>query len=248
MKVLKSIEEALRIRQADLALVPTMGALHKGHAHLIKRSVKENKKTCVSIFVNPTQFNNSKDFETYPLRTEQDLKICEDLGVDYVFMPDSQDMYRKGESIKLEESDITTKYEGAYRPGHFPGVMLVVLKLFGTFLPDKAYFGKKDFQQYLLIKRMSEQFFLPTQVVGVETQRDEFGLPLSSRNLNLSKEGLERARFIASSFLKSKSEKDFRDKIKGLTDLEYYGEDWGRALMAHYIEGVRLIDNKEISL
>jgi len=246
MKILKNQNDLKTVdRMQSLGFVATMGALHEGHGDLIKMSKNENAQTIVSVFVNPTQFNNPKDFETYPNVLEKDFEFCKKWEVDYVFVPDVTNVYTKNESIELIENEISKKYEGEHRPGHFSGVLAVVLKLLNLIAPDKAYFGKKDYQQYLLIKRLAENFFLKSKVVGVDIARDEMGLALSSRNLNLSEEGKARAQKIAAAFLSTQSRDEFINnaKIFGL-DLEYYGEDWGRALMAHHIDGVRLIDNK----
>lgn len=239
---LNSIDESL-----SLGLVATMGALHAGHAKLVEQSKKENKQTLVTVFVNPTQFNNPKDFETYPNVLEKDLDLCEKLGVDFVFCPKVDEIYLEDESIILTETSISKKFEGEHRPGHFSGVLMVVLKLLNMIRPTSAYFGKKDYQQYLLIKMLAKNYFLKTQIVGVETARDETGLALSSRNLNLTAEGKLRAQKIAQIFLSSISEADFLAKTKELQiDLEYCGTDWNRLLMAHYVDGVRLIDNKAL--
>lgn len=248
MKVLRAKQDILSIdRNKTLGFVATMGALHSGHAGLIEQSVKQNEQTCVSIFVNPTQFNNPDDFSSYPDRIKEDLLFCEEHKVDYVFAPHVNEIYGDLENINLFEEAVSHEFEGAHRPGHFQGVLTVVLKLLNIIRPSKAYFGKKDYQQYLLIKNMVAQFFLETEIVGVDTQRDEFGLALSSRNFNLSESGVEKARAVASAFLKSDTKELFLSAVQNLNhEIEYYGESWGRALMAHYVEGVRLIDNKEI--
>ena len=247
MRVLKNRSDLKMIDGLKtLGFVATMGALHEGHAELIKASQRENDETCVSLFVNPTQFNNEDDFKTYPDRISEDLSFCKSLGVQYVFSPPVDEIYGDVENIKFLETDVSAEFEGAHRPGHFQGVLTVVLKLLNLIKPDQAYFGKKDYQQYLLIKNMSEQLFLDTKIVGVETYRDEFGLALSSRNFNLTEEGLVKARSIANAFLKSSSKDEFLTNIKSLNpEIEYYGEDWGRVLMAHFVDGVRLIDNKD---
>ncbi|MGH1467972.1 MAG: pantoate--beta-alanine ligase [Bdellovibrionales bacterium] len=243
MKVLKTVSEARSFLGEDVGFVATMGALHEGHGSLIKRSKKENTQTCVSIFVNPTQFNNLKDLEQYPDRTEEDLLYCKNLGVDYVFMPEVSEIYGAGETISLMESTISKDFEGAHRPGHFNGVLQVVMRLLNIISPKRAYFGEKDYQQLKLIENMVAEYFMKVEVVGVPILREEHGLALSSRNYNLSKEGLLRAREIAKAFLETDSKESLLVKAPYI-DLEYYGSDWGRTLIAHYIEGVRLIDNK----
>jgi pantoate--beta-alanine ligase len=246
MKVLNKIGDLDSVdRSKSLGFVATMGALHSGHAKLVEESKNANQKTILSIFVNPTQFNNPKDFETYPNVLEKDLDFCKSLNVDYVFVPKVEDIYNKNESITLLEDEISKKFEGEHRPGHFSGVLAVVLKLLNIIQPDRAYFGEKDYQQYLLIKRLAENYFLKTKIVGVQIARDEKGLALSSRNLNLSDDGLKKAQSVAKEFLSTTCEKDFLSKVQKLDiELEYYGQDWDRILMAHYVDGVRLIDNK----
>ena len=252
MKILKTKNDLSSIdRGKSLGFVATMGALHEGHGSLIRKSNEQNQSTAVSVFVNPTQFNNPKDFESYPNVIERDFDFCEKLGVDYVFTPSVDEMYTDSESIELIENEITKKYEGEHRPGHFSGVLTVVLKLINLIKPQRAYFGEKDYQQYLLIKRMAENFFLEAKIVGVETVRDAFGLAQSSRNLNLTPSGKVRAQKIAGLFLNASSKERFVEHIKESSlelELEYYGEDWGRALMAHYVDGVRLIDNKALEV
>ncbi len=252
MKIFKTVRDFRDYREAadvsSLGVVATMGALHEGHGSLIKKSIQENERTCVSVFVNPTQFNEKKDFECYPSTMEKDLKFCESLGVDCVFNPSADEIYGDGGHIRISEDEITKNFEGAHRPGHFNGVLQVVLKLLNIISPQRAYFGEKDYQQYLVIKKMAKDLFLKTEIVGVEISRDEYGLALSSRNLNLSDAGLERARQVASVFLRTNTKDHFLETLGGEVELEleYYGEEWGRILMAHYIDGVRLIDNKEV--
>lgn len=247
MKVFKTVKELRGGRGGEtLGFVATMGALHQGHGSLITQSKNENEYTCVSIFVNPAQFNNTEDFKTYPNTIKKDLEFCRDLGVDYVFTPNVESIYSPSETVRISEMRITQNFEGTHRPGHFDGVLQVVMKLLNIISPSRAYFGKKDYQQYLIIKKMTEQFFLKTKIVGVSIARDEFGLALSSRNLNLTSAGLSQAQEVASAFLASKGKSDFLLRLKNKIELEYYGEDWGRVLMAHYIDGVRLIDNKPV--
>ncbi len=243
MKILKTVPEAQELENQNLGFVATMGALHEGHGALIEKSRKDNEKTCVSIFVNPTQFNNPKDFETYPDRTKEDLLYCEEQGVDFVFMPDVSEIYGAGNTISLSESVVSRDFEGLHRPGHFNGVLQVVMKLLNILSPKRAYFGEKDYQQLKLIENMAKEYFMPVEIIGVPILRDDFGLALSSRNYNLSEKGLLKAREVAKAFLETESKEIFLKESLDV-DLEYYGSDWGRTLIAHYIEGVRLIDNK----
>ncbi|MCF6201709.1 MAG: pantoate--beta-alanine ligase [Hydrogenimonas sp.] len=202
MKVVHSVEDLRQIRrefQGSVGFVPTMGALHKGHLALIQNSKRENDHTVVSIFVNPTQFLPGEDLDSYPRREEADKKICEIAGVDTLFMPKISDIYREDE-VKLKAPEyLGYILEGHRRPGHFDGVVQVVMKLFGIVWPDRAYFGKKDAQQLRIIEKMAEDLFLPLKIVPVETVREDDGLALSSRNVYLSPKERQKALSIARS-------------------------------------------------
>ncbi|MCL2260079.1 MAG: pantoate--beta-alanine ligase [Fibromonadales bacterium] len=175
----------------SIGLVPTMGALHRGHASLIEMSAKNNDITIVSIFVNPTQFGANEDFAKYPRRLRADLKLCREAGATIVFAPQPKDMYPLPLSTFVHNPKLETLYCGAYRPIHFAGVLSVVAKLFNIALPTKAYFGEKDFQQLHLIRRMAVDLNFPVNVVGAKTIREKSGLAMSSRNEYMSAE--ERA-------------------------------------------------------
>ncbi len=163
-----------------------MGALHEGHLSLIRRSVRENDRTIVSIFVNPTQFLEGEDLDRYPRRIEADRKICEMGGVDLLFVPTAEQIYGEDETALRAPKRAGYILEGYRRPGHFDGVLQIVLKLLSLVRPDRAYFGKKDAQQLFLIEKMCREFFLPVQIVPCEIVRDPDGLALSSRNVYLS--------------------------------------------------------------
>jgi pantoate--beta-alanine ligase len=175
-----------KLSQETIGFVPTMGALHEGHISLVKESVRQNDITIVSIFVNPTQFLEHEDFNEYPSKNEADIKICERLDIDVLFMPNINDMYTSDE-IKII-APITNGYilEGLQRPGHFDGVLQIVLKLFNITNPTNAYFGKKDAQQLSLINQLVKNYFLDIKIVACDIIRDENGLALSSRNSYLS--------------------------------------------------------------
>ena len=147
-------------QKPSIGFVPTMGALHSGHASLLSCSANENDVSVLSIFVNPTQFNRSDDFEKYPRVFEHDLEIARTSGVDVVFAPTVDCLYPSGYSLRIQETDLATKYEGQFRPGHFDGVLTVVAKLLGCVQPDRLYLGKKDYQQCLLLKKLIEELFL----------------------------------------------------------------------------------------
>ncbi len=174
-----------------VGFVPTMGALHNGHLTLVRRAVAENDIAVVSVFVNPTQFNNKTDLETYPRNIEADAKLLEGVGVKYVFAPVAEEFYTAEEMSKRFEFDfggLDQVMEGKFRPGHFNGVVQVVSKLFRVVEPDRAYFGEKDFQQLAIIRRMVEVMKFNIEIVGCPIVREESGLALSSRNALLTPE------------------------------------------------------------
>jgi len=187
------------VRGKDIAFVPTMGALHAGHYSLVRearKAVGEEGIVIVSIFVNPTQFNNTDDLENYPNTLAQDLRGCENEGADIVFTPQANMMYEDDASITVSEGMLSTTLCGATRPGHFDGVCTVVLKLYNLVQPDVMVFGEKDFQQVAIIKRMVRDLDIPVQIISVNTVRDENGLALSSRNTRLSARAREEAPII----------------------------------------------------
>ncbi|MDP6970266.1 MAG: pantoate--beta-alanine ligase, partial [Pseudomonadales bacterium] len=174
--------------EGTIGFVPTMGALHRGHASLLERSVDENDFTVLSIYVNPTQFNNPDDLDNYPDTMEDDLVLAKRLGVDVVIRPTYNDMYADGYRYQVDENEFSRTLCGEHRSGHFTGVLTVVMKLLNLVLPTRAYFGKKDYQQYRLISDMVETFFMNVEIVGCETIRECDGLAVSSRNINLNGE------------------------------------------------------------
>ncbi len=180
-----------RKQRKEIGLVPTMGALHEGHASLVRRSVKENGITVVSVFVNPTQFNDKNDLKNYPRTLEADCQLLESCGADYVLAPSVEEMYPTPDTRQFEYPPISTVMEGAHRPGHFNGVCQVVSRLFYIVKPDRAYLGEKDWQQIAVVKAMVRQLQLKVQIVECDIVRDEDGLAKSSRNTLLSSD--ERA-------------------------------------------------------
>lgn len=169
-------------QSATVGFVPTMGALHEGHRALIAQSARENDFTVLSIFVNPTQFHVSSDFESYPRTIEADLEVAGRSGVDVVFVPDAAAMYPEGFASFVEPCLTALPLEGKRRPGHFRGVTTIVNKLFNCVTPTRAYFGKKDFQQLAVIRGMVRELDMAVQIVGLETVREADGLAMSSRN------------------------------------------------------------------
>ncbi len=257
-----------------VGFVPTMGALHKGHLSLIMKSLKENDLTVVSIFVNPTQFNNAEDLEKYPRTLDADIQLIKKISdTVIVYAPNAEDIYGKDvTSEKFNFDGLDSVMEGEFRPGHFDGVGTVVKKLFEIVMPNKAYFGEKDYQQLLVIKKMVAQTQLPVQIVGCPIIRNEEGLALSSRNQRLSSKMRQEATFIykvlqqAKQMFKNQTsteitqwvEEQFKNK-EGF-DLEYFiitdadtlvpinekqSNKAYRAFIAVYVEGIRLIDNLE---
>lgn len=272
MIIIRDIEELETIPH-PIGFVPTMGALHDGHLELVKRARADigSGSLIVSIFVNPRQFSNTKDFETYPSTIEEDLLFLETQGVDAVFLPSVEVMYP--EDLELPEFDlgkIADILEGEDRPGHFYGVAAAVYRLFDLTRPDAAYFGQKDYQQLVIVKKLQETYFEDIEIGSVKTVRSNSGLALSSRNVRLSRDGLLLAQEIYKIMRETKraiesgvdiktaldqAEVSFRNKgisveyVKAMNaSLEKeYSSGIGRLLVAVVIENVRLIDNIELS-
>ncbi len=175
-----------RERGRSIGLVPTMGALHRGHAALLDAARRENDFVVVSIFVNPIQFDRKEDLEKYPRTLEEDLRICGAHGVDLVFAPSAADLYPREQLTFVESPQLSTHLCGAHRPGHFRGVATVVLKLFNIVQPGRAYFGEKDAQQLAIVRRIVDDLNVPVKIVPVATVRESDGLALSSRNKHLT--------------------------------------------------------------
>ena len=196
MKLLTTVRQMVQAREEaprPLGLVPTMGYLHAGHLALVKRAKEETAAVVVSIFVNPTQFGPTEDLATYPRDMERDLALLEQERVDMVFAPPVEEMYPAGYSTYVEVEGITSRLEGERRPEHFRGVATVVAKLFTIVRPDRSYFGQKDGQQLLVVRRLAVDLNLCTEVVAVPTVREPDGLALSSRNAYLSEQEREAA-------------------------------------------------------
>ena len=187
-----------------IGFVPTMGALHEGHASLVRRAVAENDVVVVSDFVNPTQFNDKNDLLKYPRTLEADCELLEKEGAAYVFAPSVEEVYPEPDTRQFSYAPLDTVMEGKYRPGHFNGVCQVVSKLFMMVEPDKAYFGEKDFQQLAIIREMVKQMNFPLEIVGCPIVREADGLALSSRNARLSEEERLQALSISKTLFQSK--------------------------------------------
>ena len=189
-----------------IGFVPTMGALHEGHLELIKRCKLESDISVVSIFVNPTQFNNPSDFEKYPITLESDLQKCEEAGVDFVFVPTVTTIYPQKLSTTFNFGEIEQILEGKFRPGHFNGVGIVVSKLFNIIQPQKAFFGQKDLQQVAVIKRLIQDLSFQIELITVPTKRETDGLAMSSRNIRLSSQERIQALILYRSLIQAKTQ------------------------------------------
>ncbi len=272
-KTIKSLQQSLSDngQNSTLGLVPTMGALHEGHLSIVRRAKEENNQVIVSIFVNPTQFDKKEDLVNYPNTLEADLEALESIGCDYVFTPSIEEVYQgdtKSESFDFEGLDKVM--EGQFRTGHFDGVATIVKKLFLITKPDKAYFGEKDYQQLLIIKKMVGLESIPIEIVAVGIYREHDGLAMSSRNTRLSQAQRLAAPEIYQTLLKSKKlfENGDLTKVKSFVknefiqnkelDLEYFEvaeieslksaneftpNTKYRAFIAVFADKVRLIDN-----
>ncbi len=250
MKIIRTINEwhiiqnELKMTQAKIGFVPTMGNLHAGHQSLLKRSQAENAITILSIFVNPTQFNNPDDLAKYPRTFEQDCELAKNAGVDIVLAPNYAEMYPDNFRYQISENVYSRLQEGAHRPGHFNGVLTVVMKLLQLIKPTRAYFGEKDYQQLQLIKDMVAAFFINVEIIACPTVRDDNGLALSSRNSRLSAEQYQLALHFPKLLKKSLAVTDIISQLNQLgIKVDYIEEYEGRRFGAVTIGDVRLIDN-----
>jgi pantoate--beta-alanine ligase len=276
MEVLKTVKEvqdkfiSLRSQGKTIGFVPTMGALHEGHLSLVKQCIADNDICIVSIFVNPTQFNNKEDLVKYPRDLEKDSQYLAEAGVNFIFAPSEKEIYPEPDTRQFDFGQIDKVMEGVHRPGHFNGVAQVVSRLFDIVKPDKAYFGEKDFQQLAIIREMVKQLNLSVQIVAMPIVREASGLALSSRNERLTSKQKEVAVNISKTLFESKkwmdnlSVKQVIDKVTDTLNsfdelnVEYYEIADGYTLQsvkdwkgANYIVGciavfcgdVRLIDN-----
>ncbi len=270
---IKSLQQSLSAigQNLTIGLVPTMGALHEGHLSIVRKAKEENDRVIVSIFVNPTQFDKKEDLVNYPNTLDADLEVLKSIGCDYVFTPNIQEVYQgKTRSESFDFKGLDQVMEGKFRTGHFDGVATIVKKLFNITKPDKAYFGEKDFQQLLFIKKMVALESIPIDIVSVGIYREDDGLAMSSRNTRLSQEQRLAAPEIYQTLLKSKKLFQNGDlaKVKSFVknefiqntelNLEYYeiadsetlksakeilADRKYRAFIAVFADKVRLIDN-----
>jgi len=251
MKILKlpsEIKKELRkFKDKTIGFVPTMGALHKGHFSLIESSLKENDITIVSIFVNPTQFDNPEDLKEYPILIEKDLEALKKLNVDFAFLPEYKTLYPDNFVYRVEETNFSKKLCGAFREGHFTGVLTVVMKLLNIVSPKRAYFGEKDYQQFLLVKGMTEAFFMDVEIVPCPIVREDDGLAISSRNLRLTTAERKLAPVFYRLLSSSKTDEEIKLELKKKGfKVDYIESLNGRRFGAVHLGKVRLIDNVKI--
>ncbi len=249
MQIFHNLDDWRAVRKTfshelSIGFVPTMGNLHIGHASLFKTSIKENDCTIASIFVNPTQFNQSADFTHYPRTLESDLDLLTKLDVDFCILPDEKSIYSDEYRYQIDENKYSNQMEGAHRPGHFKGVLTVVMKLLNLTQPHQAYFGEKDYMQLQLIKDMVDAFFMNINIKGCPTIREHSGLAYSSRNNRLS----STQKILADKFAQLFHQPISCDEIiKQLQDIgikvDYIEEHQGRRFAAVNIDNIRLIDN-----
>ncbi|MCE3045105.1 pantoate--beta-alanine ligase [Legionella sp. 16cNR16C] len=249
MQIFNRLEDWINFRRslpekADIGFAPTMGNLHIGHLSLFERSKRENGLTATSLFVNPTQFNRQDDFNHYPRSLEADLQLMENAGVDFCLLPEKEAIYHDGYTYQIQENEFCKLMEGQYRPGHFNGVLTIVMKLFNLIKPDRAYFGEKDYQQYQLIKGMVSAFFMDIEVIGCPTIREESGLAYSSRNNRLTAEQKQLANQFAQIFHQNKSCAEIITELESRgIQVEYLLDYQNRRYVAVLIGDIRLIDN-----
>mgnify|MGYP001627565303 CR=1 FL=1 len=227
----------------SIGFVPTMGALHAGHVELLRRARAENDRVVLSVFVNPTQFNDPRDLAQYPRTLDADLALARP-WIDAVLAPSPAEMYPDNYRYRVTETDLSRRWEGAHRPGHFDGVLTVVLKLLNLVQPHRAYFGEKDHQQLQLVRGMVDTLFLPVTIVACPTVRDPDGLALSSRNRRLSASARTAAAVFPQILRTAPTAAAAETALvsQGL-DVDYVEDVNGARIAAVRLEGVRLIDN-----
>ena len=249
MEIIKNIYTWQKTRAAlttdkTLGVVMTMGALHAGHLHLIQQSQQDNDYTLITLFVNPTQFNNQDDLKTYPNTLAKDMLLLKKMDVDFVLAPTAKAMYPDDYCYQISEKSLSKILCGQSRPGHFAGVLTVVMKFLQLAQADRAYFGEKDYQQYKLIENMVNAFFIPTEIISCATVRDDKGLAYSSRNFLLNQCGLQQAYQFAQIIRRHKNIDMVKAQLHAhRIEIDYLQEHFGRRFVAVIINGVRLIDN-----
>jgi len=239
-RTIRELQEAKKELRGSIGFVPTMGALHQGHLSLIQQARKENDHLIVSVFVNPTQFLEGEDFDAYPRKEEADSRICELAGVDILFMPTIDQMYEKDELCIGAPAIRGYILEGEKRPGHFDGMLQIVMKLLNLSSATRAYFGKKDAQQLALIIQMVKSYFMQVQIIPCEIVRDEKGLALSSRNIYLTQEEKQRALCLSRSLKRAS-----KMVMAGELDVETIKKEMLTVLLeADRVEYVAIVDRE----
>ncbi|MGH7994917.1 MAG: pantoate--beta-alanine ligase [Opitutaceae bacterium] len=240
----RALRAGLRADGRSIGFVPTMGGLHAGHASLFSAARRECGFVLASVFVNPTQFDDPRDFERYPRTWAEDCALMDAERVDAVFAPDAAEMYPNGARYTVEEHALSRELCGAFRPGHFTGVLTVVMKLLAIAGAERAYFGEKDYQQLELVRGMCEAFFAQTAIVGCPTVRESDGLAMSSRNGRLSPEERRLAPRFHCALAEAPTVAEARVRLERAGfRVEYVEERHGRRLGAVRLGGTRLIDN-----
>lgn len=235
--------------EVSLGFVPTMGALHIGHTSLMTHSKQNNDLTIASIFLNPTQFERADDFKCYPRTLDNDLALLEKTGVDACFYPDTSAIYNDDYTYQINENKESQRMEGKHRPGHFNGMLTVVMKLLNLVKPTRAYFGEKDYQQFLLIRQMVKAFFMDVDIEVCKTIREQSGLAYSSRNMRLSPEEHKLAVRFAQTFHQALPLDTIHAQLKTFINrIDYIEEHDNRRFAAVHLGEVRLIDNYPVSL
>jgi pantoate--beta-alanine ligase len=242
---LKAFLKDLKCQGKSVGLVPTMGALHEGHVALVKACQAHNHVSVGSIFVNPVQFNNQNDLIKYPRSIEQDTKLLEMVGCNVLFNPDNLEMYPETTTLTIDFGNLDKVMEGRFRPGHFSGVALVVSKLFNIVQPDRAYFGQKDWQQFAIIQKLTEELNFGVGLHSVGTLRESDGLALSSRNIRLDREERQKASIFYKSLLKAKSA---LNGGRHLNDVKRSVEASINAVPEVTLEYFELADSKNLNL
>ena len=249
MKIIKTIAELKKQiaieknKGQTIGFVPTMGALHKGHLSLIEISISNTDKTVVSIFVNPTQFNNKNDYQNYPITIDSDIEKLEKSGCHYLFLPEQKEIYPEPDTRSFDFDGIDKIMEGQFRPGHFNGVAQVVSKLFDAVQPHKAFFGQKDFQQLAIIKKMVEKLNYPIEIIACPIVREADGLAMSSRNVRLSDEERQKALLISKTLFSIPDllKENSIEEVKRIVEMKFQNDD------IFNFEYIDIVDDKELA-
>jgi pantoate--beta-alanine ligase len=243
---LRSLIAEKRRKSDSIGFVPTMGALHNGHISLIKRAKAENALCVASIFVNPLQFNNTEDFNKYPIQHETDIAFMEAAGCDILFMPSAEEFYPSKPKLTIDIGRLDQILEGIHRPGHFSGVAIVVSKLFNVVMPDKAYFGQKDIQQLAVINQLVEELNFPISIISCPIVREQNGLAMSSRNTRLSETGKTTAAHIYKALCLM--EETLKSQIQSIEEIRQIGFDYLNQFKEFELEYLEIVDGRTLEV